>query len=195
MRPAYTLGGTGGGVAYTPEEMMEIGLRGLKLSLKSQVMIERCLLGWKEVEYEVMRDANDTCIQICSMENFDPMGVHTGDSIVVAPMQTLTDKEFQMLRTASLKIIRALKIEGGCNVQLAMSPDSFEYYVIEVNPRVSRSSALAPSDGLPDCAGGVEDRGGAQSGRDIKCRHRQDQGCVRADHRLYRRENPAVAVR
>ena len=143
VRPAYTLGGTGGGVANTPEELMEIGSRGLKLSLKSQVMIERCLLGWKEVEYEVMRDANDTCIQICSMENFDPMGVHTGDSIVVAPMQTLTDKEFQMLRSASLKIIRALKIEGGCNVQLAMSPNSFEYFVIEVNPRVSRSSALA----------------------------------------------------
>ena len=143
VRPAYTLGGTGGGFAYNAQELMEIGSRGLKLSLKSQVMIERCLLGWKEVEYEVMRDANDTCITICSMENFDPMGVHTGDSIVVAPMQTLTDKEYQMLRSASLKIIRSLKIEGGCNVQLAMSPDSFEYYVIEVNPRVSRSSALA----------------------------------------------------
>ncbi|MCL5103504.1 MAG: carbamoyl-phosphate synthase large subunit [Armatimonadetes bacterium] len=143
VRPAYTLGGTGGGVAFTPEELLEIGSRGLKLSLKSQVMIERCLLGWKEVEYEVMRDSNDTCITICSMENFDPMGVHTGDSIVVAPMQTLTDKEYQMLRSASLKIIRALKIEGGCNVQLALNPKSFEYYVIEVNPRVSRSSALA----------------------------------------------------
>ena len=143
VRPAYTLGGTGGGVAYTPEELMEIGSRGLKLSLKSQVMIERCLLGWKEVEYEVMRDSNDTCITICSMENLDPMGIHTGDSIVVAPMQTLTDKEYQMLRSASLKIIRALGIEGGCNVQLAMNPKSFEYYVIEVNPRVSRSSALA----------------------------------------------------
>ena len=143
VRPAYTLGGTGGGVAHDPAELLEIGSRGLKLSLKSQVMIERCLLGWKEIEYEVMRDSNDTCIQICSMENFDPMGVHTGDSIVVAPMQTLTDKEFQMLRSASLKIIRALKIEGGCNVQLALNPKSFEYYVIEVNPRVSRSSALA----------------------------------------------------
>ncbi|MEN6357380.1 MAG: carbamoyl-phosphate synthase large subunit [Armatimonadota bacterium] len=143
VRPAYTLGGTGGGVAYNAEELLEIGSRGLKLSLKSQVMIERCLLGWKEVEYEVMRDANDTCITICSMENFDPMGIHTGDSIVVAPMQTLTDKEFQMLRSASLKIIRALKIEGGCNVQLAMNPNGFEYFVIEVNPRVSRSSALA----------------------------------------------------
>lgn len=143
VRPAYTLGGTGGGVANNPEELMEIGSRGLKLSLKSQVMIERSLLGWKEVEYEVMRDANDTCITICSMENLDPMGVHTGDSIVVAPIQTLTDKEYQMLRSASLKIIRALKIEGGCNVQLALNPKSFEYYVIEVNPRVSRSSALA----------------------------------------------------
>jgi carbamoyl-phosphate synthase large subunit len=143
VRPAYTLGGTGGGVAHNPEELLEIGSRGLKLSLKSQVMIERSLMGWKEIEYEVMRDSNDTCIQICSMENFDPMGIHTGDSIVVAPMQTLSDKEFQMLRSASLKIIRALKIEGGCNVQLALNPESFEYYVIEVNPRVSRSSALA----------------------------------------------------
>lgn len=143
IRPAYTLGGTGGGVAHNPEELLEIGARGLKLSLKSQVMVERCLLGWKEVEYEVMRDSNDTCITICSMENLDPMGIHTGDSIVVAPIQTLTDKEYQMLRSASLRIIRSLKIEGGCNVQLAMNPNGFEYYVIEVNPRVSRSSALA----------------------------------------------------
>ncbi len=143
IRPAYTLGGTGGGFAYNAEELMEIGSRGLKLSLKSQVMIERSLLGWKELEFEVMRDKNDTAITICSMENVDAMGVHTGDSIVVAPMQTLTDKELQMLRSASLRIIRALKVEGGCNVQLAMNPNSYEYYVIEVNPRVSRSSALA----------------------------------------------------
>jgi carbamoyl-phosphate synthase large subunit len=143
IRPAYTLGGTGGGIAHDPDELIEIGSRGLKLSLKSQVMVERSLLGWKEIEYEVMRDSNDTCITICSMENFDPMGVHTGDSIVVAPIQTLTDKEYQMLRSASLKIIRGLRIEGGCNVQLALNPKSFEYYVIEVNPRVSRSSALA----------------------------------------------------
>jgi len=143
IRPAYTLGGTGGGIAHNPEELLEIGLRGLKLSLKSQVMVERSLLGWKEIEYEVMRDSNDTCITICSMENLDPMGIHTGDSIVVAPTQTLTDKEYQMLRSASIRIIRSLKIEGGCNVQLALSPESFEYYVIEVNPRVSRSSALA----------------------------------------------------
>ena len=122
---------------------MEIGARGLKLSMRHQVLIERCLLGWKEIEYEVMRDGADNCITICNMENFDPMGVHTGDSIVIAPSQTLSDKEYQMLRTASLKIIRALGIEGGCNVQLALDPNSFEYYVIEVNPRVSRSSALA----------------------------------------------------
>jgi Carbamoylphosphate synthase large subunit (split gene in MJ) len=143
VRPAYTLGGTGGGVAHTPEELLEIGQRGMRLSPRHQVMVERCLVGWKEVEYEVMRDANDTCITICNMENFDPMGVHTGDSIVVAPSQTLSDKEYQMLRTASLKIIRALGIEGGCNVQLALDPKSFSYYIIEVNPRVSRSSALA----------------------------------------------------
>ena len=143
VRPAYTLGGTGGGIARTPEQLIEIGTRGLKLSPRHQVMVERYLTGWKEIEYEVMRDAADTCITVCNMENFDPMGMHTGDSIVVAPSQTLSDKEYQMLRTASLKIIRALGIEGGCNVQMALSPTSFDYYIIEVNPRVSRSSALA----------------------------------------------------
>lgn len=143
IRPAYTLGGTGGGIAANAEELWEIGQRGLTLSMRSQIMVERSLLGWKEVEYEVMRDGNDCCITICNMENFDPMGVHTGDSIVVAPSQTLSDREYHMLRTASLKIIRALGIEGGCNVQLAVHPTSFDYYVIEVNPRVSRSSALA----------------------------------------------------
>jgi len=143
IRPAYTLGGTGGGIAYTPAELMEIGALGLKLSMRHQVLVERYLSGWKEVEYEVMRDRADTCITICNMENFDPMGIHTGDSIVVAPSQTLSDKEYQMLRSASLKIIRALGIEGGCNVQLALDPKSFQYFVIEVNPRVSRSSALA----------------------------------------------------
>lgn len=143
VRPAYTLGGTGGGIAHNADELIEIGSRGLKLSMRSQVMIERSLIGWKEIEYEVMRDGADNCITVCNMENFDPMGVHTGDSIVIAPSQTLSDKECQMLRRASLKIIRALGIEGGCNVQLALNPHSFEYYVIEVNPRVSRSSALA----------------------------------------------------
>ncbi len=143
VRPAYTLGGTGGGIAYNETELREISRRGLALSMRHQVMVERYLSGWKEVEYEVMRDANDTAITVCNMENFDPMGVHTGDSIVVAPSQTLSDKEYQMLRTASLKIIRALGIEGGCNVQLSLDPHSFRYYIIEVNPRVSRSSALA----------------------------------------------------
>lgn len=143
IRPAYTLGGTGGGVAMNKDELWEIGRKGLKLSMRSQLMIERSLLGWKEVEYEVMRDSKGNCITVCNMENLDPMGVHTGDSIVVAPSQTLSDVEYHMLRTASLKIINALGIEGGCNVQLSVSPDSFDYYVIEVNPRVSRSSALA----------------------------------------------------
>ncbi len=143
VRPAYTLGGTGGGVAYNEEELLQIGRLGMNLSMRHQVLVERCLLGWKEIEYEVMRDAANTCITVCNMENLDPMGVHTGDSIVVAPSQTLTDKEYHMLRTASLNIIRALGIEGGCNVQLALDPNSFQYYVIEVNPRVSRSSALA----------------------------------------------------
>ncbi|MCH7903190.1 MAG: carbamoyl-phosphate synthase large subunit [Armatimonadetes bacterium] len=143
VRPAYTLGGTGGGIAYSEEELREIGRKGLKLSMRGQLMVERSLLGWKEIEYEVMRDAVGNCITVCNMENFDPMGVHTGDSIVIAPSQTLSDIEYHMLRAASLKIINALKIEGGCNVQLAVNPDSFDYYVIEVNPRVSRSSALA----------------------------------------------------
>ena len=143
VRPAYTLGGTGGGIAHTPEQLVEIGTRGLKLSPRHQVMVERYLTGWKEIEYEVMRDAADTCITVCNMENFDPMGMHTGDSIVVAPSQTLSDKEYQMMRSASLKIIRALGIEGGCNVQMTLDPNSFAYYIIEVNPRVSRSSALA----------------------------------------------------
>ncbi|CAN5495589.1 hypothetical protein BH11ARM2_BH11ARM2_34320 [soil metagenome] len=143
IRPAYTLGGTGGGVANTREELWETGRKGLRLSMRSQIMVERSLLGWKEIEYEVMRDANGTVITVCNMENLDPMGVHTGDSIVVAPSQTLSDLEYHMMRTASLKIIDALGIEGGCNVQMALNPDSFDYYIIEVNPRVSRSSALA----------------------------------------------------
>ncbi len=143
IRPAYTLGGTGGGIATTPQELDRFVASGLGASPVHQILLERCLVGWKEIEYEVMRDANDTCITICNMENIDPMGVHTGDSIVVAPSQTLSDREYQMLRSASLKIIRALGIEGGCNIQLALDPKSFQYYVIEVNPRVSRSSALA----------------------------------------------------
>jgi len=158
IRPSYTLGGTGGGIALTMKELEQIVANGLDSSMSHEVLVEQCVLGWKELEYEVMRDAADNCITVCNMENIDPMGVHTGDSIVVAPSQTLTDKEYQMLRSASLRIIRALGIEGGCNVQFALTPSPIvaekwapdqkgvtksEYYVIEVNPRVSRSSALA----------------------------------------------------
>ncbi|MBQ9900429.1 MAG: carbamoyl-phosphate synthase large subunit [Acholeplasmatales bacterium] len=143
LRPAYTLGGSGGGIAHDEVELEEILSNGLRLSRVGQVLVERCIAGWKEVEYEVMRDANGTCICVCNMENIDPVGVHTGDSIVVAPSQTLADKEYQMLRTSALKIITELGVRGGCNVQYALNPDSFEYCVIEVNPRVSRSSALA----------------------------------------------------
>lgn len=143
VRPAYTLGGTGGGIAYNDKELIDTVNRGLKYSLIGQALIERSVAGWKEIEYEVIRDAADNCITVCNMENFDPVGIHTGDSIVVAPSQTLSDHEYQMLRSASLKIIRALGIEGGCNVQYALDPNSSKYIVIEVNPRVSRSSALA----------------------------------------------------
>ncbi|WP_274651819.1 carbamoyl-phosphate synthase large subunit [Paenibacillus humicola] len=143
VRPAYTLGGTGGGICADEEELRETVASGIRYSPISQCLIEKSIAGMKEIEYEVMRDANDNCIVVCNMENFDPVGVHTGDSIVVAPSQTLSDREYQMLRSASLKIIRALNIEGGCNVQFALDPHSYQYYVIEVNPRVSRSSALA----------------------------------------------------
>lgn len=143
IRPAYTLGGTGGGIAHDRYEMEEISNRGIKLSPINQILVERSVAGWKEVEFEVMRDSADNCIIVCSMENVDPVGVHTGDSIVVAPTQTLTDQQFQMLRTASINIIRYLQIEGGCNVQYALDSRTNQYYVIEVNPRVSRSSALA----------------------------------------------------
>ena len=143
VRPAYTLGGTGGGIAYNQEQLKDIAKNGLRLSRVGQVLIEKCISGWKEIEYEVMRDSKGNCITVCNMENVDPVGVHTGDSIVVAPSQTLADKECQMLRSAALAIIEELKIEGGCNVQFALFPTSFEYAVIEVNPRVSRSSALA----------------------------------------------------
>ena len=143
LRPAYTLGGSGGGIAHNETELVDILTNGLRLSRVGEVLVERCIAGWKEIEYEVMRDANGNCITVCNMENIDPVGVHTGDSIVVAPSQTLGDKEYQMLRTSALNIISELNITGGCNVQYALNPDSFEYCVIEVNPRVSRSSALA----------------------------------------------------
>ena len=143
LRPAYTLGGSGGGIAHNQVELVEILENGLRLSRVGQVLVERCIAGWKEIEYEVMRDSAGNCITVCNMENIDPVGVHTGDSIVVAPSQTLGDKEHQMLRTSALNIINELNITGGCNVQYALHPESFEYCVIEVNPRVSRSSALA----------------------------------------------------
>ena len=143
LRPAFTLGGSGGGIAHNEQELVDILTNGLRLSRVGEVLVERCIAGWKEIEYEVMRDANGNCITVCNMENIDPVGVHTGDSIVVAPSQTLGDKEYQMLRTSALNIISELNITGGCNVQYALHPESFEYCVIEVNPRVSRSSALA----------------------------------------------------
>lgn len=143
VRPAYTLGGTGGGIAHNKQELHEICSNGLRLSRVTECLIEQSIAGWKEVEYEVMRDGAGNCITVCNMENMDPVGVHTGDSIVVAPSQTLSDKDYQMLRSSALNIITALNIKGGCNVQFALNPDSFEYCVIEVNPRVSRSSALA----------------------------------------------------
>ena len=143
LRPAYTLGGSGGGIAQDRVQLVEILENGLRLSRVGQVLVERCIAGWKEIEYEVMRDGNGNCITVCNMENLDPVGVHTGDSIVVAPSQTLGDKEYQMLRTSALNIISELNITGGCNVQYALHPETFEYCVIEVNPRVSRSSALA----------------------------------------------------
>ena len=143
VRPAFTLGGTGGGVAYNEEELIEIATHGLDMSFINQVLIDESVLGWKEFEYEVMRDKEDTCIIVCNMENIDPMGIHTGESVVVAPAQNLNDKDSQALRDASIKIIRALGIQGGCNIQFAVNPETGEYKVIEVNPRVSRSSALA----------------------------------------------------
>ena len=143
VRPAFTLGGTGGGIANNEEELRDIARNGLRLSPITQVLIEKCISGWKEIEFEVIRDSNDNCITVCSMENFDPVGVHTGDSIVVAPAVTLSNKEYQMLRTAAINIVSELKVEGGCNCQFALYPESMEYAVIEVNPRVSRSSALA----------------------------------------------------
>ena len=143
LRPAFTLGGTGGGFVDNEDEMAEKLAHALSISPVSQVLVEKSIRGYKEIEYEVIRDANDTAITVCNMENLDPVGIHTGDSIVVAPSQTLTNREYHMLRDSALRIIRALEVKGGCNVQFALDPESFQYYVIEVNPRVSRSSALA----------------------------------------------------
>ena len=143
VRPAYTLGGTGGGICEDEAALLSIAKTGLDASPIHQILVEKCISGWKEIEFETLRDHLGNAIAVCSMENVDPVGIHTGDSIVVAPTLTLSDKEFQMLRTASLQMIEAIGIEGGCNCQFALNPDSFEYAIIEVNPRVSRSSALA----------------------------------------------------
>ena len=173
VRPAFTLGGTGGGIVETEAAYRERIRAGLRASPIGQVMVERCLVGWQEIEYEVMRDADDTCIAVCSMENVDPLGVHTGDSIVVAPVQTLTDAVHQLLRSAALAIIRALGVEGGCNVQFALVPDSTDYAVIEVNPRVSPLvGAGVEGDRLPDRPGRGPDRGRPAAGRDPERRHR-----------------------
>ena len=154
LRPAFTLGGTGGGFADDEQEFLGLIHNALALSPVHQVLVEKSIKGFKEIEYEVIRDSNDTAITVCNMENLDPVGIHTGDSIVVCPSQTLTNKEYQMLRDSALRLIRALRVEGGCNVQFALDPHSFRYYVIEVNPRVSRSSALRQKQAdipLPEC--------------------------------------------
>ena len=175
VRPAFTMGGTGGGICEDEEKLREIATNGLRLSPIHQILVEKCIAGWKEIEYEVMRDSKGNVITVCNMENLDPVGVHTGDSIVVAPSQTLSDKEYQMLRTAALDIITELGIEGGCNCQFALKPDSFEYAVIEVNPRVSRSSALASkAHRLPHRQGCDQDRAGLHPRRDHQRRHRRD---------------------
>ena len=169
------MGGTGGGICEDREKLHEIATNGLRLSPIHQILVEKCISGWKEIEYEVMRDSKGNVITVCNMENLDPVGIHTGDSIVVAPSQTLSDKEYQMLRTAALDIITELGIEGGCNCQFALKPDSFEYAVIEVNPRVSRSSALAiQGHRLSHCQGGCQDRHRIHPGRDHQRRYRRD---------------------
>ena len=198
IRPSFTLGGIGGGIAYNREEFEEIVERGLELSPVHEVLIEESVLGWKEFELEVMRDKADNCIIVCSIENFDPMGVHTGDSITVAPAQTLTDKEYQRLRDASIAVLRKIGVDtGGSNVQFARQSEDGRVVVIEMNPRVSRSSALASkATGFPD----RENRGEARRrlhARRIAQRHhrRQDAGVVRADDRLRRHQDSALRVR
>ena len=196
VRPAYTLGGTGGGIVTTEPAYLERIRAGLRASPIGQVMVERCLVGWQEIEYEVMRDADDTCIAVCSMENVDPLGVHTGDSIVVAPVQTLTDAVHQRLRSASLAIIRALGVEGGCNVQFALSPDSTEYAVIEVNPRVSRSSALASkATGYPIARVAAQIAVGRRLAEIPNVVTGHDRRGVRAGARLRRGQAAALPVR
>ena len=174
IRPAFTLGGSGGGIVNNEEELREIAANGLRLSPITQVLVEKCIAGWKEIEFEVMRDGKGNVITVCSMENFDPVGVHTGDSIVIAPAVTLADKEYQMLRSAALNIISALKIEGGCNCQFALNPDSFEYAVIEVNPRVSVPPPWPPRPPAIPSPKWRQNRHRLYSGRDQKRRYRQN---------------------
>lgn len=193
LRPAFTLGGTGGGFAENDGELGPLAENALRLSPAGQVLVEKSIKGYKEIEYEVIRDRNDTALAICNMENVDPVGIHTGDSIVVCPSQTLTNKEYHMLRDAALRLIRALGIEGGCNVQFALDPDSFRYYVIEVNPRVSRSSALASkASRLPDRAGVGAHRGGLYPRRDRPRQHPRE---LRARARLRGHQNRALPLR
>ena len=197
LRPSFTLGGTGGGIAYNREELLELLARGLDLSPVHEVLLEESVLGWKEYELELMRDLADNVIVICSIENFDPMGTHTGDSITVAPAQTLTDREYQAMRDAAIAVIREIGVEtGGSNIQFAVDPLNGRMVVIEMNPRVSRSSALASkATGFPDC----EDRGQARrrlyARRDHQRHHAQDACVFRADTGLRRRKNSEVAVR
>ena len=184
IRPAFTLGGTGGGIAYNRDELEKIAARGLDLSPVSEVLIEESLVGWKEFEMEVMRDRLDNCVIICSIENFDPMGVHTGDSITVAPMQTLTDKEYQIMRDASFAVIREIGVEtGGSNIQFAVNPDNGRMVVIEMNPRVSRSSALASkATGFPIAKIAAKLAVGYTARRNQKRYHPRNAGELRADH-------------
>jgi hypothetical protein len=198
IRPSFTMGGSGGGIAYNAEEFAEICRRGLDLSPTSELLIEESVLGWKEFEMEVVRDHKDNCIIICSIENFDAMGVHTGDSITVAPAQTLTDKEYQIMRDASLAVLREIGVDtGGSNVQFAINPADGRMIIIEMNPRVSRSSALASkATGFPDRQGRGQARRRLHAGRAAQRDHRRRHaGLVRAEHRLRRHQGPALRVR
>ena len=197
IRPSFTLGGTGSGVAYNREELAEIAKGGLDASLIHEIMLEQSALGWKEYELEVMRDKADNVVIICSIENIDPMGVHTGESITVAPAQTLTDVEYQRMRDAAIAIMREIGVEtGGSNVQFAIHPDTGEMIVIEMNPRVSRSSALASkATGFPDRQDRRETGRRLHAGRDSERHHPRDDGLLRADDRLLRRQDPPLDLR
>ena len=197
LRPSFTMGGTGGGIAYNKEELVEILERGIALSPVHEVLIEESALGWKEYELEVMRDLADNCIIVCSIENFDPMGVHTGDSITVAPAQTLTDREYQMMRDGALACLREIGVDtGGSNVQFAINPADGRMVIIEMNPRVSRSSALASkATGFPDREDRRQARGRLPAGRNQQRHHAQDAGLLRAHHRLRGRQDSQVGLR